>query len=90
MPSKESRMKALFICSSHLTVIGMFYGAAALMYICSTQFLPQSQTEQHHLCFLRYCQPSPESLIYNLRNKVVIGALSRLMAKYMMQTHSTL
>uniref|UniRef100_A0ABI0NK42 G-protein coupled receptors family 1 profile domain-containing protein n=1 Tax=Bos taurus TaxID=9913 RepID=A0ABI0NK42_BOVIN len=33
MPSNEGRQKALVTCSSHLTVIGMFYGAATFMYV---------------------------------------------------------
>ena len=33
MPSNEGRQKALVTCSSHLTVVGMFYGAATFMYV---------------------------------------------------------
>jgi hypothetical protein len=34
MPSNEGRKKALVTCSSHLAVVGMFYGEATFMYVC--------------------------------------------------------
>ncbi|XP_055972339.1 olfactory receptor 2AG2-like [Sorex fumeus] len=81
MPSSGGRQKALITCSSHLTVVGMFYGAATFMYV-----LPSSlhSTKQDNIISVFYTivTPSLNPLIYSLRNKEVMGALRRVMGKY--------
>ncbi|XP_077723816.1 olfactory receptor 2AG1-like [Canis aureus] len=82
MPSNEGKQKALVTCSSHLTVVGMFYGAATFMYV-----LPSSlhNPRQDNIISLFYTVVTPalNPLIYSLRNKEVMGALKRVLAKYM-------
>ncbi|XP_010847046.1 PREDICTED: olfactory receptor 2AG1-like [Bison bison bison] len=87
MPSNEGRQKALVTCSSHLTVVRMFYGAATFMYV-----LPSSlhSPKQDNIISVFYTMVTPalNSLIYSLRNKEVMGALRRVLQKYMLRTHS--
>ena len=83
MPSNEGRQKALVTCSSHLTVVGMFYGAATFMYV-----LPSSlhSPKQDNIISVFYTMVTPalNPLIYSLRNKEVMGALRRVLQKYML------
>ena len=83
MPSNEGRQKALVTCSSHLTVVGMFYGAATFMYV-----LPSSlhSPKQDNIISVFYTMVTPalNPLIYSLRNKEVMGALRRVLRKYML------
>ncbi|XP_032752428.1 olfactory receptor 2AG2-like [Rattus rattus] len=78
MPSNESRKKALIPCSSHMTVVGMYYGALTVMY-----FLPSSyhNPKQDNILSVFYTivTPALNPLIYSLRNKEVTGALRRVM-----------
>ncbi|XP_036903322.1 olfactory receptor 2AG2-like [Sturnira hondurensis] len=86
MPSNEGRQKALVTCSSHLAMVGMFYGAATFMYA-----LPSSlhSPKQDNIISVFYTMVTPvlNPLIYSLRNKEVIGALKRVLGKYRLQTH---
>nr|XP_060639191.1 olfactory receptor 10AG1-like [Anolis sagrei ordinatus] len=78
MPSATSRQKAFSTCSSHVTVVSLFYGSAMFSYI-----LPKTPdfTKVGKLLSLFYtiiiplCNP----LIYTLRNKEVKSALQRLL-----------
>ncbi|EHB05168.1 Olfactory receptor 2AG1 [Heterocephalus glaber] len=88
MPSKEGRKKALVTCSSHLTVVGMFYGAATLMYVLPSSFHNPKQ-DNVISAFYTIVTPALNPLIYSLRNKEVMGALRRLLGKYMMPAHPT-
>ncbi|XP_063497233.1 olfactory receptor 2AG1 [Symphalangus syndactylus] len=89
MPSNEGRKKALVTCSSHLTVVGMFYGAATFMYVLPSSF---HSTRQDNIISVFYTivTPALNPLIYSLRNKEVMGALRRVLGKYMLPAHSTL
>ncbi|KFO18391.1 olfactory receptor 2AG1 [Fukomys damarensis] len=88
MPSKEGRKKALVTCSSHLTVVGMYYGAAILMYVLPSSFHNPKQ-ENIISAFYTIVTPALNPLIYSLRNKEVMGALRRVLGKYMLPTHPT-
>ncbi|XP_003465291.1 olfactory receptor 2AG2-like [Cavia porcellus] len=88
MPSKKGRKKALVTCSSHLTVVGMFYGAATLMYVLPSSFHNPKQ-DNITSAFYTIVTPALNPLIYSLRNKEVLGSLKRVMGKYLMRTHST-
>uniref|UniRef100_A0A8C6H602 Olfactory receptor family 2 subfamily AG member 15 n=1 Tax=Mus spicilegus TaxID=10103 RepID=A0A8C6H602_MUSSI len=78
MPSNESRKKALVTCSSHMTVVGMYYGALTVMY-----FLPSSyhNPKQDNILSVFYTivTPALNPLIYSLRNKEVTGALRKVL-----------
>ncbi|XP_054294658.1 olfactory receptor 2AG1 [Pongo pygmaeus] len=89
MPSNEGRKKALVTCSSHLAVVGMFYGAATFMYVLPSSF---HSTRQDNIISVFYTivTPALNPLIYSLRNKEVMGALRRVLGKYMLPAHSRL
>ncbi|ELK02251.1 olfactory receptor 2AG2 [Pteropus alecto] len=89
MPSNEGRQKALFTCSSHLAVVGMFYGAAMFMYILPRS-LHSPQQDNITSVFYTIVTPALNPLIYSLRNKEVMGALRRILGKYVLWTHSTI
>ncbi|XP_028373128.1 olfactory receptor 2AG2-like [Phyllostomus discolor] len=86
MPSNEGRQKALVTCSSHLTVVGMFYGAATFMYVLPSSFHSPKQDNIISV-FYTIVTPALNPLIYSLRNKEVIEALKRVLGKYRLQTH---
>ncbi|CAI9153125.1 unnamed protein product [Rangifer tarandus platyrhynchus] len=87
MPSNEGRQKALATCSSHLTVVGMFYGAATFMYVLPSS-LHSPKQDNIISVFYTIVTPALNPLIYSLRNKEVMGALRRVLQKYMLWTHS--
>nr|XP_012599612.1 olfactory receptor 2AG1-like [Microcebus murinus] len=89
MPSNEGRKKALITCSSHLTVVGMFYGAATSMYVLPSSFHSPKQDNIISV-FYTIVTPALNPLIYSLRNKEVMGALRRVLGKHILPTRSTL
>ncbi|KAM9220111.1 olfactory receptor 2AG2-like [Dugong dugon] len=89
VPSKEGRQKALVTCSSHLTVAGMFYGAATFMYVLPRSFHSPKQDNIISV-FYTIITPALNPLIYSLRNKEVMGALRRILGRYMLLTPFTL
>ncbi|KAM6158939.1 olfactory receptor 2AG2-like [Rhynchocyon petersi] len=82
MSSNEGRQKALVTCSSHLTVVGMFYGAATFMYVLPSSFHSPKQDNIISV-FYTIITPALNPLIYSLRNKEVMGALQRVLGKCM-------
>ena len=83
MPSSEGRQKALVTCSSHLTVVGMFYGAATFMYVLPSS-LHSPKQDNIISVFYTIVTPALNPLIYSLRNKEVMGALRRVLGKYIL------
>ncbi|XP_057605714.1 olfactory receptor 2AG1-like [Hippopotamus amphibius kiboko] len=83
MPSNEGRHKALVTCSSHLTVVGMFYGAATFMYVLPSS-LHSPKQDNITSVFYTIVTPALNPLIYSLRNQEVMGALRRILGKYML------
>ncbi|KAM9323915.1 olfactory receptor 8D1-like [Gastrophryne carolinensis] len=75
--SNEGKKKAFSTCSSHLTVITMFFGIILSMYM-----RPKSaySIEQDKILAVLYtsCIPTLNPLIYSLRNKDVRKALHKL------------
>ena len=72
MPSNEGRKKALVTCSSHLIVVGMWYGGSSLMYVLPSQFhCPKQDDILPIFCTVVTLTLTP--LIYSLRNKEVTG-----------------
>ncbi|XP_059570377.1 olfactory receptor 2V1-like [Alligator mississippiensis] len=74
------QQKALATCSSHLTVVGMFYGTAIFMYMRPS---PYHSPEKDKILSLFYTIVPPvlNPFIYSLRNRDVLGALRKLVGK---------
>ncbi|XP_069853486.1 olfactory receptor 2A1/2A42-like [Dipodomys merriami] len=78
--SGEGRRKAFSTCSSHLCVVGLFFGSAIITYMAPKSRHPE---EQQKIIFLFYTffNPTMNPLIYSLRNAEVKGALRRALCK---------
>lgn len=77
MSSAKSRSKAFSTCSSHLTVVSLYYGTAVFMY---TRPKASYSLDKDKWFTLFYCVVTPllNPVIYSLRNKEVKGALWKL------------
>ncbi|XP_045713565.1 olfactory receptor 13-like [Phyllostomus hastatus] len=78
--SAEGRQKAFSTCSSHLCVVGLFYGTAMIMYVGPRHGDPQEQ-KKYLLLFHSLFNPMLNPLIYSLRNREVNAALRRRLEK---------
>ncbi|XP_074083946.1 olfactory receptor 10AG1-like [Macrotis lagotis] len=80
LPSATGRSKAFSTCSSHLIVVGLFFGSAIITYL-----LPKSkesgETDKVLSLFYTTLTPLFNPLIYSLRNKDVIMAMRKLLPK---------
>ncbi|XP_059570076.1 olfactory receptor 2C1 [Alligator mississippiensis] len=78
--SAEGRRKAFSTCTSHLTVVSLFYSTAIYMYLQPPSHHSQNQGKMVSL-FYGIITPMLNPLIYTLRNKDVHGALRRTLGK---------
>ncbi|XP_043823837.1 olfactory receptor 13-like [Dromiciops gliroides] len=78
--SGEGRQKAFSTCSSHLCVVGLFYGTAIIMYIGPKHGNPKGE-QKYLLLFHSLFNPMLNPLIYSLRNNEVKSALKRVLGK---------
>ncbi|XP_065419097.1 olfactory receptor 6N1-like [Chrysemys picta bellii] len=81
IPSTTGRQKAFSTCSSHLTVVTIFYGT-----IITVHMLPKRDALRDLKKVLSFCYtvltPLVNPLIYSLRNREVKEALSKAVNKY--------
>ncbi|XP_035866176.1 olfactory receptor 2A12-like [Phyllostomus discolor] len=78
--SGEGRRKAFSTCSSHLCVVGLFFGCAIAIYLVPRS--PHFQELRKILSlFYSLFNPMLNPLIYSLRNAEVKGALWRILGK---------
>ncbi|XP_077020893.1 olfactory receptor 2A25-like [Tamandua tetradactyla] len=78
--SEKGHQKAFSTCSSHLCVVGLFYGTAIIMYVGPRYGNPQEQ-KKYLLLFHSLFNPMLNALIYSLRNKDVKVALKTVLTK---------
>ncbi|EHB18130.1 Olfactory receptor 2T8 [Heterocephalus glaber] len=76
MRSTEARKKACATCSSHLAVVGLFYGAAIFTYVRPTSYRSANH-DKVVSAFYAIFTPMLNPVIYSLRNSEVKGALSK-------------
>ncbi|XP_056425742.1 olfactory receptor 1-like [Hyla sarda] len=77
IPSTTGRKKAFSTCTSHLTVLGMFYGSGLCMYLKP----PPEHVEEQDLVFSTLFSaviPMLNPIIYSLRNEEVKSALRKI------------
>ncbi|XP_006894044.1 PREDICTED: olfactory receptor 2T33-like [Elephantulus edwardii] len=80
MQSTEARKKAFATCSSHLAVVGFFYGAAIFIYMRPKSYR-LANYEKVVSTFCTIFTPILNPLIYSLRNNEVKGALKKWLEK---------
>ena len=78
--SAEGRRKAFSTCSSHLCVVGLFFGTAIVLYMTPRSSHSQEQRKILSL-FYSLFNPMLNPLIYSLRNTEVKGALRKILGK---------
>ncbi|XP_048193693.1 olfactory receptor 2A5-like [Perognathus longimembris pacificus] len=78
--SGAGRRKAFSTCSSHLCVVGLFFGSAIVMYMAPKSSHPEEQQKILSL-FYSLFNPMLNPVIYSLRNAEVKGALKRVLWK---------
>uniref|UniRef100_H2R3D8 Olfactory receptor n=1 Tax=Pan troglodytes TaxID=9598 RepID=H2R3D8_PANTR len=78
MNSAEGRKKAFATCSSHLTVVILFYGAAIYTYMLPSSY-HTPEKDMMVSVFYTILTPVLNPLIYSLRNKDVMGALKKML-----------
>ncbi|XP_025785164.1 olfactory receptor 13-like [Puma concolor] len=80
--SGEGQRKAFSTCSSHLCVVGLFYGTAIITYVGPRYGNPKEQ-KKYLLLFHSLFNPMLNSLIYSLRNSEVKNALKRVLGAHL-------
>ncbi|XP_008708502.2 olfactory receptor 2M3-like [Ursus maritimus] len=80
MASGEGRRKTFATCSSHLIVVGMYYGAVLFMYMRPTSDRSPTQDKMVSV-FYAILTPMLNPLIYSLRNKEVARAFMKVLGK---------
>ncbi|XP_076994136.1 olfactory receptor 2T29-like [Tamandua tetradactyla] len=78
MNSAEGRKKAFATCSSHMTVVTLFYGAAIYTYMLPSSF-HTPEKDMVVSFFYTVLTPVLNPLVYSLRNKDVMGALKKML-----------
>ncbi|KAG5209111.1 olfactory receptor 2T8-like [Ovis aries] len=78
MHSNEARKKAFATCSSHLSVVGLFFGAAIFTYMRPKSYRSANYNKVVSVYYTIFT-PVLNPLIYSLRNSEVKGALQKCM-----------
>ncbi|XP_004695621.1 PREDICTED: olfactory receptor 2T10 [Condylura cristata] len=78
MNSVEGKKKAFATCSSHITVVFIFYGAAVYTYMLPSSY-HTPEKDMVVSFFYTILTPVLNPVIYSLRNKEVAGALKKLL-----------
>ncbi|XP_074077094.1 olfactory receptor 2T29-like [Macrotis lagotis] len=78
MNSATGRRKAFLTCSSHITVVTLFYGAAVYTYMLPSSY-HTAEKDMTVSVFYTILTPVLNPLIYSLRNKDVTAALKKVL-----------
>ncbi|XP_053519767.1 olfactory receptor 56 isoform X1 [Artibeus jamaicensis] len=76
MRSAQAGKRALATCSSHMTAVSLFYGAAMFIYLRPRRYRTPSHDKVISI-FYTVVTPMLNPLIYSLRNRDVMGALRK-------------
>ncbi|XP_074087900.1 olfactory receptor 10AG1-like [Macrotis lagotis] len=80
LPSTTGRYKAFSTCSSHVMVVGLFFGSIIITYL-QPKSSNSEKNDKIFSLFYTVLTPMFNPLIYTLRNKDVIVALKKLLPK---------
>ncbi|XP_030042354.1 olfactory receptor 13F1-like [Microcaecilia unicolor] len=75
--SSEGKNKAFSTCSSHLTIVFIFYGTVTVIYMSPSSMLSPEEEKMFALLYTVFI-PMLNPLIYSMRNKEVKNALRNL------------
>ncbi|XP_014649942.1 PREDICTED: olfactory receptor 2T33-like [Ceratotherium simum simum] len=81
MQSTAARKKAFATCSSHLAVVGLFYGTLMFIYMRPKSFHSVAH-DKLVSAFYTIFTPVLNPLMYSVRNKEVKGALRKWLKRY--------
>ncbi|XP_077003460.1 olfactory receptor 2T8-like [Tamandua tetradactyla] len=87
MRSTEARKKAFTTCSSHLAVVGLFYGATTFIYMGPKSYTSANYDKIVSTIYTIFT-PALNPLIYSLRNNDVKGALTKCMGQWAALNHN--
>ncbi|XP_004415746.1 PREDICTED: olfactory receptor 6N2-like [Odobenus rosmarus divergens] len=76
LPSAGSRAKAFSTCSSHVTVVALFFGSAFMVYVGPPKSRSKG-TDMHIALVYAILTPFLNPIVYTLRNKEVKDAFRR-------------
>ncbi|XP_014817246.1 PREDICTED: olfactory receptor 1020-like [Calidris pugnax] len=88
IPSSAGRQKAFSTCSSHLTLVTIFYGTLFVVYTLPRR-APLRQLNKLFSFFYTILTPLVNPLIYSLRNREVREALRKMLRKALVCTQSS-
>nr|XP_044999967.1 olfactory receptor 6N2-like [Jaculus jaculus] len=77
LPSAASRAKAFSTCSSHMTVVTLFFGSAFVVYVGPPEIRAEGRGKLIALVYT-FLTPFLNPIIYTLRNKEVKEAVKRV------------
>ncbi|XP_016056515.1 PREDICTED: olfactory receptor 11A1-like [Miniopterus natalensis] len=77
IPSGGGRQKAFSTCSSHLSVVGVFYGTLVVVYVAPTDHMAPLLRKAFSVLYTVFT-PMANPIIYSLKNQEVKRALHRL------------
>ncbi|XP_062969059.1 olfactory receptor 1M1 [Cynocephalus volans] len=80
VPSAGGRKKAFSTCSSHLSVVALFYGTTIGVYLCPSS-VRTAVKEKASAVMYTAVTPMLNPFIYSLRNRDLNGALRKLVNK---------
>ncbi|XP_069089396.1 olfactory receptor 6Q1-like [Pleurodeles waltl] len=80
IPSTTGRVKAFSTCTSHLTVVFIFYGTMVFMYVRVTSLPSMDMNKVVSVCY-SVVIPLFNPMIYSLRNKEVKQALYKVLLR---------
>ncbi|XP_011383773.1 olfactory receptor 56-like [Pteropus vampyrus] len=86
--SPKGRNKALATCSSHLTVVSLYFGPAILVYMRPSSY-HSPQLDQVLFMLGAILTPMLNPLIYSLRNKEVLCALKKVLGCCLTSSQTT-
>ncbi|XP_051820930.1 olfactory receptor 10AG1-like [Antechinus flavipes] len=80
LPSTSGKSKAFSTCSSHLMVVGLFYGSGCIVYL-HPKSSHSAKSDKFYSLFYTIVTPALNPMIYSMRNKDVIAALKNIIPK---------